>query len=121
MIVFAFAGDSTITRRDPSAIGGIAAYRPLDAPRVRVPVLAVRVVVVRRVVGAFVALAVVFVVRLTGFFAGAFVVADVRVVFAAVFFIVSSGIAPLLCTFTSHPRQGSRNNAVAVNTTHQLM
>jgi hypothetical protein len=118
MMVFAFAGDSTITSRDPSAIGGIANLPP-DAPRVRVPV---RGAVVRRAVGAFVALAVVVAVRFTGFFVGAFVVADVRVrvVFAGVFFIVSSGIPPLLCTFTSHPRQGSRNNAAAVKPTYQL-
>jgi hypothetical protein len=82
----------------------------------------VRGAAVRRAVGAFVALAVVVAVRFTGFFVGAFVVADVRVrvVFAGVFFIVSSGIPPLLCTFTSHPRQGSRNNAAAVKPTYQL-
>jgi len=83
-------------------------YFPPDADRVRVPVLADRLPVVRRVVGAFVALAVVLVVtRFVGFFVGALVAADVRmrVVFAGAFVcIVSLGIAPLLCTFTSHPR-----------------
>ncbi|MDQ6603752.1 MAG: hypothetical protein M3Z19_13605, partial [Chloroflexota bacterium] len=96
MIVFAFAGDSTITSRAPSAIGGIAAYRPPVLRLVRAaPPLGVRVAVVRRVVGGFVALVVVLVVvRFVGVFAGAFVAVAVvlRGVFVGAFvFIVSSG------------------------------
>jgi hypothetical protein len=125
VIVFAFAGDSTMTRRVPSLIGGIAAPRP---PVVRrdVPLRLADRVVVRVVVGfvPFVAFAVVrvvfvvFVVFVVGFFAiVAFCVRATRLagccsgisgtkpwmairstyaLSAAAFFFVSSGIAPLL-------------------------
>jgi len=119
VIVFAFAGDSTMTSRVPSAIGGIV-YLPPDAPRVRLPVPFGFVVVVRRVVvvlALVLATALVVVARLVGFLVGAFAPVDarVRVVLVGGFAgIFSSGIAPLLCTFIIYPRQSSITDAVVV-------
>jgi hypothetical protein len=101
VIVFAFAGDSTMTRRVPSLIGGIAAPRP-PVVRREVPPLTARVVVRRVVVVAFVPFVAFAVVRVVVRFVCVFVALVVsaalvrRVPLARVVVFDSSGIAPLL-------------------------